>query len=407
MYSKKVINENLDKFEVALGWHPEPHTYEEIESFKKYIDSLIKIESNSKHRYVELVADLPKSKAKEIRRWIENEQAMCALDCSYWEDNYVYIHDPSNEIIKFSNMRSQEVFDGILAEREEKNMSIELLVMSSRQTGISTKAILKLTHRALFYPHTEALIGCPQYNHSSLLEKVAQSAYNNCPWWLLPVKKGKREFENGSRLSFQCGSRLSEGLTPQCTYVTNISDYSHPLQTFEEGLFRSIFTTVKTLTILHGSIGSKSSWSGSFWEYSKQNFDKGRSRFMPVYIPWPVCSDWYPGESFIKFNPVPEKWVPSQATKDHKIRCEGYINKTPYLSKVMGATWKMPLEQQWYYEYNYNHAVAAQNLDRWVANMAADDDECISLTEEMNREVDLDDLFPSASIMQDKMATIA
>jgi hypothetical protein len=116
MYSPRVVTERIQSFESEYHWLPKYHSYEEILSFSKYIDSLIKIESNSKSSYINLVKKISADRQKEIRRWIENEQVLCGLDSNYYESRYAWVCDEKGQIFKFKNRRSQEIFDSVIAE---------------------------------------------------------------------------------------------------------------------------------------------------------------------------------------------------------------------------------------------------------------------------------------------------
>jgi len=76
MYSEKIILRNLDEFAAREGWMPTPHTLDQVDEFKHYIDSLVKIETNSRSSYITLVRAITQKRQKEIWRWIENEQAL-------------------------------------------------------------------------------------------------------------------------------------------------------------------------------------------------------------------------------------------------------------------------------------------------------------------------------------------
>ena len=40
---------------------------------------------------------------------------------------------------------------------------------------------------------------------SQLIGRILNTVYNECPWWLVPVKLPKWTFDNGSVLSIQSG----------------------------------------------------------------------------------------------------------------------------------------------------------------------------------------------------------
>ena len=115
MYSEKVIQTNIEKFFASEGWIPVRHTLQEVEDFRKYVDSTVTIESNSKVSWISEIKPIPQKRRKEIRRWMENEIVMCTLDSGYWESRYVYVTNEIGEIVKYKNRVAQDVFDSILS----------------------------------------------------------------------------------------------------------------------------------------------------------------------------------------------------------------------------------------------------------------------------------------------------
>ena len=149
MYSERVILHNLDEFAAREGWMPVYHSFDQVEEFKKYVDSITSIETNSRSSYVTLTRPITEKRRQEIWRWIENEQALCGLDSGYFESRYAYVCDEKGQIFKFKNRLSQEIFDSVIAEFDEKQVSIELLILKARQVGITTKTALKFRSTCL------------------------------------------------------------------------------------------------------------------------------------------------------------------------------------------------------------------------------------------------------------------
>src|SRR5208337_35989 len=116
MYSAKKIQATLEAFEKSEGWKPAYHTLDEVNLFKEYVNTLVKIESNSKSSWIESVEPISEKRQKEIARWIENEQALCAIDSGYFESRYVYIIDETGVSTKYQNRKSQEVIDAVISE---------------------------------------------------------------------------------------------------------------------------------------------------------------------------------------------------------------------------------------------------------------------------------------------------
>jgi hypothetical protein len=388
MYSEKTIIRHLEEFEARERWMPRYHTYEEVREFSEYIGSLTKIESNSKTSYIDLREEikhrLSTQRQRDIARWVENEQVLCGLDSNYWEKNYAWVCDEKGQIFKFANRISQDIFDSIIAEFDEREVSIELLILKARQVGISTKVALKFIHRLMFIPHTQAVMASVMKEKSELIGRILDTAYNRCPWWLVPRRMPKRSFDNGSILSIQSGMQatgLAQGWTPTLIHISELADIPNPKVTIEEGLFRAAHSSRNLFMVLEGTGGGNTGWQADTWRASKVDFPKGLSRLCPRFIPWPMCPDIYPEPDWIRKFPVPADFESRQMheiTRKHVVKCESYIRNTPYLAKIAGADWHMPVEQKWFWQFNYDSACKNHTQRTWAAQMPADDYEALT-----------------------------
>ena len=153
MYSQKIIDANLDLFEAKNAWRPVYHTLGEVNEFKEGINKLVKIGSNSKGSWIEgLNYAITDKRMGEIRRWVENEQVICGLDSLYFESRYAFVCDEKGQIYKFQPRLSQQIYNSIIADFDEKQVSIELLILKGRQLGITTQTALKFLHRMCIQP---------------------------------------------------------------------------------------------------------------------------------------------------------------------------------------------------------------------------------------------------------------
>jgi hypothetical protein len=263
MYSQKIINARCDEFTRQNGWEPIRHSYEQVKEFSAYIETLVKKESNSKNTYLTISKPITARRGNEIKHWIENEQVLCALDSSYWEQNYAFVCDEKGQIYKFSPRLSQRIYDSVISDFDEKQVSIELLILKGRQLGITTQTALKFIHRIMFVPHTQAIMASVKASASELIERILDTAYNRCPWWLVPRKLPKRAFDNGSILSIQSGMQatgLAQGWTPTSVHLSELADVPDPKRTIEEGLFRATHSSKNLFMVLEGTGGGNTGW---------------------------------------------------------------------------------------------------------------------------------------------------
>jgi hypothetical protein len=190
-----------------------------VQEFIKYVDKLTHIESNSKSSTITLKQKISASRQQEIREWIQNEQALCALDAMYWATRYAWVVDEQGQVFKFQPRQSQKIYQSIIADFDEKQVSIELLILKGRQLGITTFTALLFLHRMLFIPNTQAIMASVKDSASQLIGRIIDTAYNRCPWWLVPSRMPKKGFDNHSILSIQSGMQatgLAQGWTPTC-----------------------------------------------------------------------------------------------------------------------------------------------------------------------------------------------
>lgn len=383
MYSEKVIIANLQKFAAQNGWEPRPHTFEEIQQFNEDLKKITKEEGNSRSSYITLTRSISQKYAEYIESFILNEQALCGLDCSYWENNYAYVCDEEARIFKFKPRMSQRIYNEVVADFDEQGVSIELLILKARQLGITTQTALKFIHRMLFVPHTQAIMASVKEKASQLIGRIQNTVYDNCPWWLIPERTAKGGFSNGSVLSIQSGMQatgLAQGWTPTLAHVSEIGDIPNAEKTIEEGLMRAMHISPALYLVLEGTGAGNIGWLAETWRAAKDKYPKGLHRLCPLFISWPCCREIYPKPGFLEKFPVPGTFWENRldATKKHVARCEAYIRNTSYLARVMGTNYHMPIEQQWFWEWNYQQAAANHTQKTWAAQMPADDFEALT-----------------------------
>ena len=389
MYAKRIIEDKLHKVENLIHRPLVYHTLDEISQFKADVEKITTVEwssKNSKHSRVRISKWLNTTEREYVRQFIQNEQLLCACDENYFSTRYAFICDEKGEIFKFAPRASQRVFDSLVAHFEELEVAIELLVLKARQVGISTRTALMFLHRMLFIPHTQAVMASAQGEKSELIGRILSICYERLPWWLPPQLIGERvgkqlRFDNGSILSIQSGMQatgIAQGWTPTCIHISELADIPNPKKTIDEGLLKATHPSRKLFQVHEGTGGGSSGWLADTWRAAKEDFPIGRARFCPLFISWPLATDLYPEADFIRKFPVPQGFQPLLETRKHVKRCELYIRTTPFLAAIMGDNWTMPIEQKWFWEFNYMHAKKTHTTKTWLSQMPADDTEALT-----------------------------
>ena len=383
MYSQKIIENRLDFFAAANGWMPYRHTYSEVLEFTSYIKSIVKLGSNSKGAWIDSVAPLTEKRKAEIKRWIENEQILCGLDYGYWRDNYAWVVDEGGQEVKFKNRKSQDVFDSVVAYLEELQAGIQILTLKARQVGITTLVSLYFNHKMLFIPNTLSVMASVQKSKSDEIEIKLKTAYEGCPFWLVPPRMPKRSFTNGSRLMVESGMQpkgIAQGQTPQNILISEIGIIPNPHNVIEEGLLPATHSNKNLFMVFEGTGSGNVGWFPDFWRSQKRDQALGTARMFPVFISWPLATDMYPQADWLRAHPVPAGFYEKRldATKAHIARCESYIRNTPYLAKVVGSNYRVPIEQQWWWQLEYVQARERHSLHQHAARLPADDFEALT-----------------------------
>jgi len=198
---------------------PVYHTLEEVEKFKNMMETIVTFDSNTKSTWIKSVAPMTDKRKSEIKKFMENEIILCSLDSNYWETRYAWVCDQSGQIYKYQPRLSQRILDSVIADFDEKQVSIELLILKGRQLGVTSWTAMKFIRRMLFIPHTQAIMASVKSEASQLIGRILDTAYDRCPYWLVPLRTPKKSFANGSILSVQSGMQatgLAQGWTPTC-----------------------------------------------------------------------------------------------------------------------------------------------------------------------------------------------
>ena len=268
MYSNILVERNLSDFAAREAWMPIRHTFGEVQEFTAYIKSITKLASNSKGAWIESVAPMTDKRRQEIRRWIQNEQVLCALDYGYWRDNYAYVVDEGGQVKKFNNRRSQDVFDSVVADLEEQQAGIQMICLKARQVGITTLVALYFIHKMLFVPNTLSVMASVQKSKSEEIEIKLNTAYEMCPFWLIPVRTPKRSFSNGSRLMIESGMQpkgIAQGQTPNNIHISEIGIIPNPHNVIEEGLLPATHSNKNLFMVFEGTGSGNVGWFPDFW----------------------------------------------------------------------------------------------------------------------------------------------
>jgi hypothetical protein len=377
MYSPRVVLEKLARFKAKYGWMPVEHSIEEVDRVNAHMKTLYHTDKKGDTVFDDAQLTAP------LAQWIKNERAMCALSFEYYLTRYHYI-SAENRIFRFKFRGGQRVLFAVIQELEDKGVAIEIILLKARQGGFSTFIEALMTHRALFVPGVKCSVGSKDDQKTYVMMGMMRLALDNLPWWLPPQQTKNKtsgasilEFAHvGSSIVVQSGSirgGIGQGTTPTAIHLSECCDFTSPLEQIEEGLFKAVHSGPEILMILESTGNGNTGWWADQWRDNKEFYFQGRARLYPLFIPWFMTPELYPKKEWLEKFKIQPGWTPNQATLATVAKCEAYAHASPALTKVLGKNWKMPIEQKWFWEFNFEDAKRRRTEKSWLRHMPCDD----------------------------------
>ena len=378
MYSQKRINERIETLSEKTSWVPEYHSQNEIDSFNKHVQSLQEFDAKgNQHQKREF--------DYEELKWIVNEFNLCCCDYKYWSGNYAYIN-AKGDITRFTRRHSQEMLLELWAEREERNLGIEQIVLKARQQGISTEVELAITHRVNFGFGVIAAVASSETDQAERMSGMMTLAYNEMPYWMQAPPTSNRAGSlfafagNNTRLSIYTGravAGLARGDTPTVIHLSEVSDWPNPRALIENSLFKAVHPSPRVFMVLESTGNGNIGWWPDQWNWAKENFLTGGSRLQPVFFPWFLADDLFPTETWLREHPVPIDFYVIPETERMIDKCAAYVHTTPMMRRFLGDNWTLPQHQAWFWQFNYLEHKAKHNAKGWYQEMPCDDIEAL------------------------------
>lgn len=385
MYSRQVIDQSLiqladadranglsgvEAFDPAGG-----HTIDQALEFVAHINKLLNPTTGK----------LTRALTAEETRWIRHEKLRCTADFVYHLERYCYINDWSGQVALFKLNVAQKLVLEKWADLELAGFAIMMLQLKARQLGVSTLTELAVGHRVQFYTDVNAAVASARPSQSLKMAKMMELAWDRQPYWLLPKRSRKSvskvpgliEFSGmNSAVTIEHGNQfngLSRGTTPTVVHLSEIAEYKDPEGLIEASLLRAIHETPWVFVVLEGTADGIDGYLPTKWKRTKDDWARQRARMCPIFLPWYVGFDIYPTVAWLRKQPIPGDWVPSEMVQLHAERAASYVKQNPILTKLLGSGWQMPREQMWYYEAEYQSAKDQKILNKFLSEMPADD----------------------------------
>jgi len=395
MYSERKVRDRLALAADELGFTPEYHTPAEIDEFEA------RLQREGKYLYDDFgkPSGTQNLSADDVH-WMLNEQALVLCDAAYFLTRYAYLRDEEGVVRRFEFRVPQRIYFDIICDLEERDAAIEIQILKARQLGMSVFTELLIAHRSIFSRGVTAIIGSADQTKTSEMSRMMLLAYDMLPVWLRPEATSRVESDRGkllfghmaSGVSFQHGSQkfgIGTGSTPTIYHLSEVALYGDAaVMLIDEGLWKAVHASTNVFGALESTGRGDKGWWAETWYYSKAHWP--RCRMFPMFLPWFCGVDIYPKPAWLRVRPIPDGWRPNADTRLHVSKSELYVASAPLLRRHLLAErerrglppppdgrWRMPREQQYYWEVVHEEAKAKGVESSFLQEMAGDDQEAL------------------------------
>ena len=321
------------------------------------------------------------------RDWIKNELMVCKCSFPYWFYRYFFIV-VDGQLVRPDVLVAQQAYLKVLADLDEKQLPILLLVLKARQLGISTVTEAIILWIALFRRGSHCLIASAEEEKSKMMSQFVWRGLDGLPLWMQPnltgtdKKRGPIFGDNQTDILIQHGSMtkgIGRGDTPIAAHLSEVAYFPDPLETIESSLIRAMHENPRTFLVLESTARTNDDWLHDTWVNNRRGESTGYNRFTCLFLPWYLGHDKYPTPDFLRNHPIPFGWGPSLNTIRQAEDARLYVKTTPLIRQFFPENWEMPREQMWFYEFERHDAESSDDpmkLKKWKAEMAADERSC-------------------------------
>jgi hypothetical protein len=407
LYANSLVEQRLALESEDNGFSLEYHSPEEIDEFDRRLEARFQDEYRAARAAAsgtedpaktfqvaiqrELRVDTKDSKlSKEEVRFIQNERALIRCDAAYFMTRYYWILDRENIRRRFTFQAGQKILFNVIAEMEMMFIAIEIILAKARQLGMTTLIGGLELLKVMISEGVGGIMASADIGKTKEMVAKVFYAYDKLQWWIRPLTSARVKSANGqivfvgtdSKIIFQHGKQtnpIAMGSTPVSYHLSEVSAYPNAEDLIEVGLFKCVHQSPRVFGVLESTCkGDVGWWYDTYWK-SKKGWKARRSRLMALFLPFYCGTDMYPSEADMRAHPMPHNWRPSQETRAMIAESELYVQSNDILERVLrkaqvercGDTgpWRMPREQAWYWEWNFEEHKAKGAEKTWYQEM--------------------------------------
>lgn len=308
---------------LILPWGQDPDILELIKHLDQMQESCWD-EDSRRHR-IEL---LPKSEYEEVIKQI----GACQADFTYAARNYFQIVTKTGEETPFALWESQDLVLEKMLQMRNRGRTQRIMIIKSRQLGMSTLIEALIAHRTMFFPNARGLVVSDDQDNSAELFSKMLHIYDHMPWWLQPMLDRRKEekllvFDNPddrfkksnpglqSRITVQAATKLTgvgQGRTLNCVHCSEYADWPDykAVEIIQEDIQNAIAEDPDTFAFLESTAKGAGRYAHKLWR--KQVSLGENAHWFPLFLAW-----FFDKKHFLA---PPRGWHLDQKSKDTRER---------------------------------------------------------------------------------------
>lgn len=402
MYSPLITAQQLEVAQRSLDFPLSYSSLGRVDAYVAHLNSLINLDRWREKREIEFRDTDRQSRLSrgespfepDEEEWIKNERNIARFDYCYFASRYCFITDSLGRgLVHYKPNIAQSILNDIRAEAEEAYAAICLYQLKGRQAGISTDNQLVLGHRVLFWDDTHVMTASSTPLKSAKLHSKMELMFNHVPYWMFPKRWEQKTTgeervtceEIRTSVTLQHGTQesgISRGDTINCAHLSELPEWDDPRKDIEASLLKAMHFNPETYVCIESTAATIDDWFHEKWKEAEEFYPQGLEIFRPFFLPWFISSDIYPTPTEVRqfFNPIRTTWKPKPVTIAHALRAQQSVDKNPFYQRYLGKGWKMPVEQMWWWEWEYERAKRGKRLGEWLGEVPATSDEAFQVT---------------------------
>src|SRR5580765_1014378 len=137
MYSRKQTDLRIDRWVRAGRFTPEYHSIADADRAVAHLNQLVDYDYEQDRTVSKRDPDRrpEETLTPDEVKWIDNETFLCRVDFWYWIERYCWIKNDEDQEYRFVPWTSQRIFLDIIAEMEDEQIALFLIILKARQLG--------------------------------------------------------------------------------------------------------------------------------------------------------------------------------------------------------------------------------------------------------------------------------